>query len=133
MILLVIAKFIHRNYYRDKQSFCDFLLGERRSLKLLIARGSISGIGQVSLYLAIKMMNPADAISLFSCNIIFVAILSRIILKEKFTILHIIALLFVICGTILITQPSFLVKYFSQDIQEVCCHQLKTIMKTKKI
>lgn len=89
-------------------------LGKRSDLKLLVARGAISGVGLVSLYTSIKLIDPSDAISLFSCNVIFVAILSRIFLKEKFTVMHLMALVFVVCGVFLITQPSFLV---SNDAQ----------------
>ena len=114
----MIAKITNFNKNRN-QTFCEFLLGPKESLKLLIARGSISGIGLVCLYLSIKMIDPSDATSLFSCNVIFVSILSRIFMKEKFTILHVIALVFVVCGTLLITQPSFLFHIFKENIQQV--------------
>ena len=85
------------------------LLGKSDSRKLLIFRGSISGVGLISLYSSIKLIDPSDAISLFSCNVIFVAILSRIYMKEKFTVLHILAMFIVVCGIFFITQPSFLI------------------------
>ncbi len=118
IILMIIAKITHFKL-RNQSSFREFLLGPKECLKLLIARGSISGIGLVCLYLSIKMISPADATSLFSCNIIFIVILSRIFMKEKFTILHVAALIFVIFGTLLITQPSYLVNLFSDPIAKV--------------
>jgi drug/metabolite transporter (DMT)-like permease len=85
------------------------LVGKRTDLKLLLGRGAISGIGLSAFYASIKLIDPSDAISLFSCNVIFVAILSRIFMKEKFTVLHLLALVFVVFGVFLITQPSFLI------------------------
>ena len=85
------------------------LVGKRTDLKLLLGRGAISGLGLSAFYASIKLIDPSDAISLFSCNVIFVAILSRIFMKEKFTVLHLLALVFVVFGVFLITQPSFLI------------------------
>lgn len=105
-LLFIIAKATHHS-----------TLGKRSDLKLLVFRGSISAVGLVSLYTSIKLIDPSDAISLFSCNVIFVAILSRIFLKEKFTVMHLMALIFVVCGVFLITQPSFLVSKQSQMVR----------------
>ena len=59
--------------------------------------------------ISIKLINPSDAVALFFTNIIIVSVLARIIFKEKFTIAHIVALIAMIFGIGLISQPSFLV------------------------
>lgn len=90
------------------------LVGQRVNLKLLLARGSVSVGGVIAYLAAMKLIDPSDAVSLFSCNVIFVAILSRIFMKEKFTVLHFFAFIFFVPGILFITQPSFLVTIDTQ-------------------
>lgn len=80
--------------------------------KLLYARAT-SGLGMIIYTVTLKLIDPSDAVSLFSTNIIYIAILSRIFFHEKFTILHIFSLFTVFGGVILITQPAFLFNDFA--------------------
>lgn len=80
--------------------------------KFLYARAT-SGLGMIIYSVTIKLIDPSDAVSLFATNIIYIAILSRIFFKEKFTIIHIVSLFTVFGGVILITQPAFLFNYLT--------------------
>ena len=103
IVLFIIAKLCKQKIFG----------GSRAILKLLISRGIFGVFGMVGLYWSIRLINPSDVVSLFGCNTIFVAILSRIFLKEKLTLMHIIAIVVMVAGVFLITEPSFLVKKVS--------------------
>ena len=97
IVLLVIALYKRLN-----------LLGTKDQRKYLVIRGVFGAIGLECLYVSIRLVKPSDTTSLFACNVIFIAIISRIYLKEKFTVIHVIALVFIVVGVIFITQPSFI-------------------------
>ena len=97
IVLLVIAMYKRLN-----------LLGTREQRKYLVIRGVFGAIGLECLYVSIRLVKPSDTTSLFACNVIFIAIVSRIYLKEKFTVIHVLALVLIVVGVVFITQPSFL-------------------------
>ena len=70
----------------------------------VIIGGTVSGLK----ILVIKNMNIGDATAILFTSPIWVALLARIILKEKFTVINLIALIFGFLGIILITKPAFL-------------------------
>lgn len=59
-------------------------------------------------YIAMRLISPSDAVSLLNTCILYLAIFSRIFLKEKFSIVHVVALALVASGIIFITQPSYI-------------------------
>ncbi len=69
---------------------------------------SINSITVILFFVALRLISPSDAVSLLNTNILYLAILSRILFKEKFSIIHLLALSLVLSGTIFITQPSFI-------------------------
>ena len=77
---------------------------------------SVSGLGMILFAITIKLIDPSDAVSLFSTNVIYIAVLSRIFFKEMFSLIHIISLVSVLAGVILITQPAFLFEYDTKTI-----------------
>ena len=97
VVLLVIALY-------NKMS----LLGTQEQRKYLILRGIFGAFTLGSLYVSLTLVKPSDTTSLFGCNVIFIAIVSRIYLKEKFTIVHVLALILIVFGVTFISQPSFL-------------------------
>ena len=105
VILLIINKMSTR------QSICT---SNRANLKLLIWRGLLDGISFIGSYTSLKLIDPSDTISILATNIIFVVIFSRIFMKEKFVLMHFLALVLMICGILSITQPSLL---FSKNNQ----------------
>lgn len=88
----------------------ESLLGEKEQRKFLIMRGAIGTIGMIFITFSLKLIDPSDTIALLNCSIILISILSRIFLKEKFTIAHLIAIALTVNGVLLISQPTFLVK-----------------------
>jgi len=86
------------------------ILGEKGQRLMLSIRGIFGSFGLLSIYFAVSMVNPSDAIALFNCGVILVTLFARIFLNEKLTFIHIVALLFTVLGVILISQPSFLIR-----------------------
>jgi drug/metabolite transporter (DMT)-like permease len=93
------------------------ILGPPKERKLLSFRG-LSGIaGLVFGFFAIKLINPSDLKVINHSNIIFTAILARIFLKEKLTIMHIVTFCLTVVGVVFIAQPGFLFnKYLSVNV-----------------
>jgi len=85
------------------------ILGEKGQRLMLSIRGIFGSFGLLSIYFAVSMVNPSDAIALFNCGVILVTLFARIFLNEKLTFIHIVALLFTVLGVMLISQPSFLI------------------------
>ncbi|RNA00396.1 solute carrier family 35 member G1 [Brachionus plicatilis] len=85
------------------------LLGEAGQRKILMFRALFGTIGLLVITLSFKLIDPSDTISLVNCSIIIVSVLSRIILKEKYTICHLLALTMTFSGVLFIAQPSFLI------------------------
>ncbi|CAF1049373.1 unnamed protein product [Brachionus calyciflorus] len=98
IIMLIIA------IYRGEN-----LLGEASDRKILFLRATFGTIGLLTNTISLKMIDPADSASLGSCSIVIVYILSRLILKEKLTLCHLLASFMTLMGVFLISQPSFLV------------------------
>ena len=84
------------------------LFGSKKCRPFLFTRGIIGTFGMSAHYTSLKLIDPSDTISLFSCHVIFVVILARIFLKEKIKASHNLAAVIVILGVIFIAQPSFL-------------------------
>lgn len=82
-------------------------LGPKNCRKLLVARGVLGPFSLCSMFISLKLIDPSDSIALFSLNVIFVAILSRIFLKEKVGVVHVFSTAVILTGVFLITQPSF--------------------------
>ena len=74
------------------------ILGVKEHRKLLLIRGLFGFMGLLSLYFAVKLINPSDATALSNTKLIMLAILARLFLKEKFTTMHLFSLLFTIGG-----------------------------------
>lgn len=82
--------------------------GPRKQRLLLMIRGVLGTITLILIFYAVKFVNPSDVSAIFNCNIVIVTIFARLFLKEKFTLAHILALIFTVFGIFLVSQPSFL-------------------------
>ena len=91
--------------YRNKIN----IFGPKEQRRLLAIRGCCGAFAFISLGFSLKYIDPSDTQALFNTRIIIIALLARIFLKEKLTIIHIVCLVLTICGVIFISQPSFLV------------------------
>jgi drug/metabolite transporter (DMT)-like permease len=84
------------------------LLGPRDQRKLLLTRSFFGTVAVLSSNFAITFINPSDTVALSHTNIILIAVIARIFLKESLGLQHLMALLMTITGVMLITQPTFL-------------------------
>lgn len=87
LILIVIARLKGLNIF-----------GQPEQRKLLLMRGIFGSIGFISFTFSVKLINPSDSAALLNTKIIIIAVLARVFLKEKFTILHFISLALTILG-----------------------------------
>ncbi|CAF0810789.1 unnamed protein product [Brachionus calyciflorus] len=99
IIMLIIA------IYRKEN-----LLGEKDERGKLFLRAFLGFTGLLSSTLSYKIIDPSETVSIGNSRILIIAILSRLILKEKLTLCHLVALVMTSMGVILITQPSFLIQ-----------------------
>jgi drug/metabolite transporter (DMT)-like permease len=84
------------------------ILGLKGQRQMLSVRSFIGTVSLMSKYASVKFITPSDASALFNCFVIFVAVFSRIFLKEKLTIVHLIGISITILGIMFISQPEFL-------------------------
>jgi drug/metabolite transporter (DMT)-like permease len=89
------------------------IFGNKDQRGLLLVRGFFGATAILSMSLSVKYIDPSDTQALTSTRLIMILILARIFLKEKLTIIHIVCIFLTIAGVLLISQPSFLVKKFS--------------------
>jgi drug/metabolite transporter (DMT)-like permease len=82
--------------------------GKKNERKLLAIRGSFGVIISSSTLVAIRLVNPSDCITIINSTVILTAIVCRIFIKEKLTIIHIFSVLLTIFGVACIFRPSFL-------------------------
>lgn len=90
------------------------LLGPKQQRSILIKRGLLGAISLILVFYAIKLINPSDVSAIYNCNIVIVAIFARLFLNEKFSLAHVVGLIFTIIGIIFISQPSFIFSKTSQ-------------------
>jgi drug/metabolite transporter (DMT)-like permease len=88
----------------------------RTSRKLLITRGLFGAIGILSVAFSIKLINPSDTIAILNCKVILISICSRIFLREKHTIIHLVSLSLTILGVLFISQPKFLTNLLQHEL-----------------
>lgn len=98
LILLLILNLIKRNNP----------FGSTGSRKFLFLRGIVGLLGYIFLYIGLIIVPLSDSSAISHSSIIITAILSRIFLKEKLGLQHILALILTISGVLLISKPSFL-------------------------
>ena len=85
--------------------------------KLLVLRGCAGTVGILSISFAVKFIAPSDAIALVHSNVVMAAVFARIFLKEKFSLAHLISIIFTISGVLLISQPDFLFKAYKASLR----------------
>lgn len=71
-------------------------------------RGFAGSTNLLFLYLAITSLPLGDAVTISYLSLVFIPIISRIFLKETFTIMDIIFAIFAVVGVTLIARPAFL-------------------------
>jgi drug/metabolite transporter (DMT)-like permease len=84
------------------------ICGYRDQSFLLISRALLGVIGLIAAYYAILFIDPSDSSSIINSSVVITALLSRILLKEKLSIVHVLAIVTAIVGVVFISQPSLL-------------------------
>jgi drug/metabolite transporter (DMT)-like permease len=84
------------------------IFGEKGKRKLLAYRGFSGALTMIFINFSTKLIVPSDSIALLHTNVIMVAVLARVFLGDKFTMVHLIILVFTCFGVLFISQPSFL-------------------------
>jgi len=88
-------------------------------LKWVLLRG-LFGVGQTPAFLAVRAGAPVgDVTTLTSTNIAVAALLGRLLLGERFTVVQGLALICSLLGAVLVCRPSFI---FPSDAEEVPMH-----------
>lgn len=82
--------------------------GPRKARLALAARGSLGSVALFGILISSQLIDPSDSKALYNTSFLLTALLSRLILKEKFNLSHLISTVFIVAGVILITQPSFI-------------------------
>jgi drug/metabolite transporter (DMT)-like permease len=95
MAMVVIYKKIDVFKYRDQAC-------------LLVSRALLGVVGLITAYFAIIFVNPSDSSSIINSSIVITALLSRVLLKEKLSIVHVVAIITTVVGVVFISQPSFI-------------------------
>lgn len=83
-------------------------LGEKSSRKFLAVRGFFGMLAMLCIHFAIKFITPSDAVALIHLNTVFVALIARLALNEKISLVHVVCLMVSGLGVWFITQPTFL-------------------------
>lgn len=86
----------------------ESFFGPKKKMWLLTTRALAQVLALIFFYSSMKLLAPSDVSALGNTAIIFTAILSKIFLKEKIGIPHLISVLLIISGVILIAKPTFL-------------------------
>ena len=84
------------------------VLGDSGQRKLLAYRGLSGALTMIFINFSTKLIAPSDSIALLHTNVVMVAILARIFLGDKFTMLHMLILVLTGFGVLFISQPAFL-------------------------
>lgn len=122
-----VVMFLIAIYKKEK------LFGEVEQRKILIFRALFGTIGLLVITLSFKLIDPSDTISLVNSSIIIVSVMSRVILKEKYTICHLLALTMTFIGVMLIAQPSFLISKTSHKTNETFSSQNETQLEIERM
>ena len=82
--------------------------GKKNERKLLAIRVMIGVIIASSTLIAMRLVHPSDCTTIVNASVILTAIVCRIFIKEKITIVHIVAVLLAVLGIVCIFRPTFL-------------------------
>jgi drug/metabolite transporter (DMT)-like permease len=82
--------------------------GPREQRMLLVLRGVVGALAVIIGFFSVRYMDVSDVETLTNSALIITALISRIFLKERLTVTHIVALVLTIAGVVFIIRPSFL-------------------------
>lgn len=97
---LVMAFFVHRNDLK--------LFGHKGLEGILCLRGLTGSVALIFGYISLQYLDVSDTQTLINSCVIITALLGRIFLKEKITIVHVLSVFLTITGVLFILRPTFL-------------------------
>jgi drug/metabolite transporter (DMT)-like permease len=74
------------------------IFGKREERKLLALRGLFGALTMIFMNFSLKLITPSDSVALMHTNIVFISILARFFLKEKFSLMDFIILILTVIG-----------------------------------
>eukprot|EP00469_Lotharella_globosa_P002332 CAMPEP_0167805890 /NCGR_PEP_ID=MMETSP0111_2-20121227/21468_1 /TAXON_ID=91324 /ORGANISM="Lotharella globosa, Strain CCCM811" /LENGTH=417 /DNA_ID=CAMNT_0007703171 /DNA_START=38 /DNA_END=1291 /DNA_ORIENTATION=+ len=74
----------------------------------LVMRGIVGGIGFCCYFVTIQLLPLGDSIALCTLYPVFTVVIARVVLKEMFTTVKLVAVVVCMSGAFMIAQPSFL-------------------------
>jgi drug/metabolite transporter (DMT)-like permease len=83
-------------------------MGKKSLRKLLLIRALFSLVAVFVTYLALTLIDPSDFTIINNSSVIITLVFCRLLLKEKITITHILAIIFTAMGVVCIFRPKFL-------------------------
>ena len=98
--LIVMLIFIKKNNLE--------YFGPKSQRKLLILRGVVGSLTVIFSFFAIRYLDVSDVETITNSSVLITAVFSRIFLKEKLTISHVIAIILTITGVVFVIRPAFL-------------------------
>lgn len=84
------------------------MLGPKSQRNLLLLRAVVGSLAVMIGFFSIKYLDVSDVETLTNSCVIITAIISRVVLKEKLTVCHIVTLFLTVSGVMFIVRPSFL-------------------------
>lgn len=90
--------------------------------KLLLLRGTVGSLAVIIGFFSIRYLDVSDVETLNNSCVIITAVFSRIFLKEKLAVGHIVALFMTIAGVVFIIRPSFLFG-IEHDFKDIFLHK----------
>ena len=104
------------------------LAGVRGERSLLLARGFIGFVAFATTYVAFRMIPLADVITIVFSAPIYVSIFACIFLSESCGFFQVCTISLTICGTLLISKPTFLFDSGDESVTQVHLRTEGTIM-----
>ena len=74
------------------------IFGKREERKLLALRGLFGALTMIFMNFSLKLITPSDSVALMHTNIVFISIMARFFLKEKFSLMDFIILVLTVIG-----------------------------------
>ena len=94
-------------FFFIKKNNLDYL-GPKKSRGLLLFRGVIGCSAVIISFFSIRYLDVSDVETLTNSCVLITAVIARLVLHEKLTVCHVVALFLNVCGVIFIIRPNFL-------------------------
>ena len=94
-------------FFFIKKNRLDYL-GPRKQRSLLVARGVVGCAAVIISFFSIRYMDVSDVETLNNSCVLITAIIARLVLNEKLSMAHVVAVVLNVTGVVFIVRPAFL-------------------------